>query len=59
MDNAVLHRKGTGYGEVYEYEFSELESACCLMDAEQLSCSLRECHAYIGSRQLPDRKIVI
>ena len=38
MDNAVLPRRGTGYGEVYEYEFSELESACCLMDAEQLPC---------------------
>ena len=56
MDNAVLHRKGTGYGEVYEYEFSELESACCLMDAEQRPCPLQECRARIGSRPLPNRK---
>lgn len=59
MDNAVLHRRGTGYAEVYEYEFSELESACCLMDAKQLPCPLQECCTHIGSRQLPDRKIVI
>lgn len=56
MDNAVLHRRGTGYGEAYEYEFSELESAHCLMDTVQLPCSLRECRAHIVSRPLPDRK---
>lgn len=56
MDTLYYIVEVQDYGEVYEYEFSELESACYLMDIEQLPCFLWECRAHAGGRQLLDRK---
>lgn len=44
------------YGEVYEYAFAELESACGLMAIEQLPCFLWECYVHSGKHQLLDSR---
>lgn len=44
------------YGEVYEYEFPDLDKARCLMNAEQLPCSLWECNAHSSTRRKLDSR---
>ena len=44
------------YGEVYEYEFPELEKARCLMSVERLPCSLWECSPLSCNRRLLDSR---
>lgn len=40
------------YGEVYEYEFLDLNKAHYLMSVEQLPCSLWECCPHSSNRRL-------
>ena len=52
------------YGEVYEYEFTDLDKARYLMSVEQLPCSLWECGLRSCQRRLmesrhSDRKMAI
>ena len=44
------------YGEVYEYEFPELDKASYLMNVEQLPCSLWECYSHSAQRRLLSSK---
>ena len=44
------------YGEVYEYEFPDLDKARYLMSVEQLPCSLWECCAHSRQRRMLESK---
>lgn len=44
------------YGEVYEYEFPDLDKARYLMSVEQLPCSLWECSSHSSNRRLLDSR---
>ena len=44
------------YGEVYEYEFPDLNKARYLMSVEQLPCSLWECCSQSNNRRLLDTR---
>lgn len=44
------------YGEVYEYEFPDLDKARYLMSVEQLPCSLWECTCHSSNRRLLDSR---
>ena len=44
------------YGEVYEYEFPDLDRARYLMSVEQLPCSLWECSPQSSNRRLLDSR---
>ena len=56
MDTHYYVVRVQDYGEVYEYEFSALEGAHHLMDAERLPCSLWECDLLSGNRRLLDHR---
>ena len=56
MDNRYYIVMVQDYGEVYEYEFPNLEKARYLMSVEQLACSLWECTPLSSQRKLLESK---
>lgn len=56
MDNRYYIVMVQDYGEVYEYEFPNLEKARYLMRVEQLACSLWECTPLSSQRKLLESK---
>jgi len=56
MDTRYYIVKVQDYGEVYEYEFPDLDRARYLMSVELLPCSLWECSSQTSNRRLLDSR---